>query len=316
MTDASGTDAATLAVRIEQGDLRALARGLTGVESGTLDVEAVVAALPRPAAPAQRVGITGPPGVGKSTLVSALTTAWRQRGARVGVLAIDPSSPFTGGALLGDRIRMQAHHGDEGVYIRSMASRGEAGGLAAATYDAADLLEAAGFSPVLIETVGVGQGEVEVCRIADTTLVVLAPGSGDAVQAMKVGLLEIADVVVVNQGDREGADALVGALRASLDLRPGGAPPIVTTVATTGDGVGDLLVEIDGRLDRDEGTARRTERAAARIRDAVDRGRAARFWRDREVLLAELAASVAEGSASVAAAVRRLRAEDEEQSDA
>ncbi|MDA1195697.1 MAG: methylmalonyl Co-A mutase-associated GTPase MeaB, partial [Planctomycetota bacterium] len=201
-----------LAAAILQGDRRALARGLTLVENATPEGEALLAALPATGT-AHRIGVTGPPGAGKSTLVSALVSAWRARDATVGVLAVDPSSPFTGGALLGDRIRMLAHTSDERVFIRSLASRGALGGLAAGAYDAADLLDAAGFDPVLLETVGVGQGEVEVCRAADTTVVVLAPGSGDVVQGMKAGLLEIADVLVINQADRDGAAALDAALR-------------------------------------------------------------------------------------------------------
>ena len=170
------------------------------------------------------MGVTGPPGVGKSTLVAALVGAWRTLDRRVGILAVDPTSPFSGGALLGDRIRMGAHAGDASVFIRSLASRGAYGGLSAAADDAADVLDAAGFDPIVTETVGVGQAEVEIARAADTTVLVLAPGQGDEIQAMKAGLLEAADIVVVNQADRRDADRFVHDLEAAFDLRYGPAP--------------------------------------------------------------------------------------------
>jgi len=296
----------SLADAIRAGDRRALARALTLVENGTAEGHAVLDALGG-AGSAHRVGLTGPPGVGKSTLVSALTRSWRDAGHKVGVLAVDPSSPFTGGALLGDRIRMLTHSGDDDVFIRSLASRGAWGGLAAGVYDAADLMEAAGFDPLLIETVGVGQGEVEVCRAADTTVVVLAPGSGDVVQGMKAGLVEIADVLVVNQADREGAEALESALRSALALRPGEPPAIVRTVATDGDGVAALRALIDERVRGAEALAgRRVERARARLRAAVDRQRAERFWTERDTALDEAARAVAAGRLSPAQAVRDL----------
>jgi LAO/AO transport system kinase len=306
----------TLAEPIRAGDRRALARALTLVENdlpaGRRLLEALGASPPTPGARAHRIGLTGPPGAGKSTLVSALTAAWREAGRRVGILAVDPSSPFTGGALLGDRIRMLSHSGDEGVFIRSLASRGAWGGLAAAVYDAADLIEAAGFDPVLLETVGVGQGEVEVCRAADTTVVVLAPGSGDVVQGMKAGLLEIADILVVNQADREGAEALVHALESAFALRDQRAPPILRTVATEGRGVPALRAELDARLQSDAGilSARRRERARARLRAAVDRARSQAFWAGREALLETLAEAVAAGNTTAAGALRTLLGQD------
>jgi LAO/AO transport system kinase len=298
-----------LAERILGGDRRALARGLTLVESEDAHAAGLLAAL-APAGQAHRVGVTGPPGVGKSTLVSALTAAWRAQGRTVGILAVDPSSPFTGGALLGDRIRMLTHSGDDEVFIRSLASRGALGGLAAAVYDAADLLEAARFDPVVIETVGVGQGEVEICRAADTTVVVLAPGAGDVVQSMKAGLVEIADVLVVNQADRDGADALEAALRSASELRDVPPPPIVRTVATRAEGVETLREVLDERAASDAGAesldARRRARARARIRAAVDRRRADAFWSPRTGALEDAVADVVAGRLTPGQAVARM----------
>jgi LAO/AO transport system kinase len=296
-----------LADAIRRGERRALARALTLVENEAPEAAALLAAL-GPAGRSHRVGVTGPPGVGKSTLVSALTACWRRAGRTVGVLAVDPSSPFTGGALLGDRIRMLAHAGDPDVFIRSLASRGALGGLAAGVYDAADLLDAAGFDPVVIETVGVGQGEVEICRAADTTVVVLAPGAGDVIQGMKAGLLEIADVIVVNQADRAGADALEAALRSAVELRAGQAPPILATVATRGDGVEALAALLDERAARDAEAlrVRRRARARARLRAAVDRRRAEVFWARRGARLEAAADDVVAGRTSAAAALENL----------
>ncbi len=189
-------------------------------------------------------GITGAPGTGKSTLASAMTRELRARGQRVAVIAVDPSSPYSGGAILGDRIRMQSHHSDEGVFIRSMAARGWMGGLAPATLDMALLLDAAGFEAVLVETVGVGQDEVDVARLADATLVVLTPGMGDDVQAIKAGILEIADVFVINKADQPGAEKLEREIRANLSLgerEDGWTPPVVLTVASEGQGIADAL---------------------------------------------------------------------------
>ncbi|MDA3023840.1 MAG: methylmalonyl Co-A mutase-associated GTPase MeaB, partial [Actinomycetota bacterium] len=200
------SDVAALEARLVAGDRRALARILTLIEDGDPDVQRdIVSRLHPQAGRARLVGITGSPGVGKSSVTSALVTGMRARGRRVAVLAVDPSSPLTGGALLGDRIRMQAHHGDDGVFVRSMAARGHLGGLAAAVPAAALVLDAAGFDDVVIETVGVGQSEVDVAAMADTTIVVLAPGLGDSVQAAKAGILEVADVLVVNKSDQPGA---------------------------------------------------------------------------------------------------------------
>jgi LAO/AO transport system kinase len=234
---------------------RAVARLITLVEDGSPLLREVMALLaPRAGAPAV-VGLTGSPGVGKSTSTNALVAAYRRRGRTVGVLAVDPSSPFSGGALLGDRVRMQDHAGDDGVFIRSMASRGHLGGLARATPQALRVLAAAGCDVVLVETVGVGQAEVEVARLADTTLVLLAPGMGDAIQAAKAGILEVADVFVVNKADREGADQVVRDLRHMQSLAPrppsqvqvegGWVPPLVKTVASRGEGVDEVVDRID-----------------------------------------------------------------------
>ena len=207
----------------EAGEARALARAISWVENGRPGFERLLGAVQDRVGRAQRIGITGPPGGGKSTLIQALALKYRKRGERVGVVAVDPTSPFTGGALLGDRIRMAETSTDDGVFIRSMASRGSVGGLATTTHEVADLLDAFGFARVVLETVGVGQSELEIAEAADTTVVVLTPESGDSVQAMKAGLMEIADVFVVNKGDRPKADRSVAELRASLRIRKGHA---------------------------------------------------------------------------------------------
>ena len=261
--------------RVRAGDLRALARAISEVENGTPLASSLAAALHPLTGHAYVVGLTGPPGAGKSTLADRLTTTWRSQGLRVGVIAVDPTSPFTGGALLGDRVRMQQHASDDGVFIRSMATRGQMGGLASATGDVAMTLDAAGYDVVLIETVGVGQDEVEVVRTADVAIVVSVPGTGDDVQALKAGLMEIADIYVVNKADREGADRTVAAIEAFLSLQPPefGAwrPPVIRTAATSGAGVADLTEAITAfraqpanRIDE-----RRRTRAGARVRDLL-----------------------------------------------
>ena len=207
----------------EAGEARALARAISWVENGRPGFERLLGAVHDRVGRAQRIGITGPPGAGKSTLIQALALEFRKRGERVGVVAVDPTSPFTGGALLGDRIRMAETSTDDGVFIRSMASRGSVGGLATTTHEVADLLDAFGFERVVLETVGVGQSELEIAEAADTTVVVLTPESGDSVQAMKAGLMEIADIFVVNKGDRPKADRSVAELRAALRIRKGHA---------------------------------------------------------------------------------------------
>ena len=242
-------DLVTLVDGARAGRTRDVARLISIVENGTGQVPELMRALSESAGTARVIGITGAPGVGKSTTTSALISALRTAGSRVGVLAVDPSSPFSGGALLGDRIRMQEHATDEGVFIRSMASRGHLGGLSATTPQALRVLEHAGFHTVLIETVGVGQSEIEVAAAADTTLVLLAPGMGDGIQAAKAGILEIGDIFVVNKADRDGADSTVRELRNMINLgdraADGWKPPVLKTVASTGDGIGSLVEAID-----------------------------------------------------------------------
>jgi LAO/AO transport system kinase len=268
-------DVPDLVARARGGEARAVARLISLVEDASPALREVAAALAPHTGHARVIGLTGAPGVGKSTTTTALVRAYRARGLRVGVLAVDPSSPFSGGALLGDRVRMQDHAGDDGVYIRSMASRGHLGGLAWATPQALRVLDAAGCDVVLVETVGVGQSELEVASLADTTLVLLAPGMGDGIQAAKAGILEVADVLVVNKADRDGADQTVRDLRYTLslsgrrELAGGWRPPIRRTVAATGTGV-DALVDTIGEhrdwlASSGEGHRRRTVRAAREI---------------------------------------------------
>lgn len=224
---------------VVDGDRRALARLITGIESGDPATEPAIAALIGASGrPARRVGITGPPGAGKSTLVNAMVTELRRREETVAVLAIDPSSPITGGALLGDRIRMQGHIDDPGVFVRSMASRGHLGGLAPAASTAVTALAHSGFDVVLVETVGVGQSEVEVMDVVDVVVLVLGPGWGDQIQASKAGIVEIADVFVINKGDRPGVDTVHRALVEALGDKDA---PVLVTTAATGDGVSALV---------------------------------------------------------------------------
>ena len=264
----------TLAERVLAGDPRAIARAISLVEDESPDAAALVREVFPKTGRAYLVGVTGPPGAGKSTLVDRLTAEFR-KSSTVGIVAVDPTSPFSGGAVLGDRLRMQSHAADEGVFIRSMATRGHLGGLARATADAAIVLDAAGKDIVIIETVGVGQDEVDVVRTADVSIVMLVPGTGDEVQALKAGIMEIADIFVVNKADREGADRLVSAIESNLSLHTYGAedwrPPILKTVATTGEGVGGLVETIDGfRAHSASARAtRRRERSQSRLREIV-----------------------------------------------
>jgi LAO/AO transport system kinase len=262
--------------RLRAGDQRAVARLISWVEDGDREqLREVAEALSPSTGRAQVIGLTGSPGVGKSTLAGVLVAAYRGQGLTVGVLAVDPSSPFTGGALLGDRVRMQRHALDEGVYIRSMATRGQLGGLAWATPQAVRVLDAAGCDVVLVETVGVGQAEVEVAGLADTTLVALAPGFGDAVQVAKAGILEVADVFVVNKADRDGAEVVARDLRQMLHLgeaRPWSVP-VVLTVAERGEGVDQLVEAIAGHRAHLESSGelerRRRQRAAREIEEVA-----------------------------------------------
>ena len=266
-------DVGALVEAAREGNARAVARLISLVEDASPRLREVMAALAPRTGQAYVIGITGAPGVGKSTTTSALVGALRASGRRVGVLAVDPSSPFSGGALLGDRVRMQDHALDAGVYIRSMASRGHLGGLAWSTPQAIRVLDAAGCDVVLVETVGVGQSEVEIASSADTTLVLLAPGMGDAIQAAKAGILEIGDVYVVNKADRDGAHQVVRELRNMLALteRAEGdwRPPIVSLVAVKGEGVDDLVAAIDQHRAWLETGARLQARRRTRVADEI-----------------------------------------------
>ena len=265
---------AELVERARAGSPRAVARLISLVEDASPQLREVMAALAPHSGHAAVIGITGSPGVGKSTVTSALVKALRATDRRVGVLAVDPTSPFSGGALLGDRIRMQEHATDDGVYIRSMATRGHLGGLAWATPQALRVLAAAGCDVVLVETVGVGQSEVEIAALADTTVVLLAPGLGDGIQAAKAGLLEVGDIYVVNKADREGADEVVRDLRGMIrlaDRQPGDwRQPIVTTVASRGEGVDELVAEIDKHRAWLDGAGELDRRRHRRVREEIE----------------------------------------------
>lgn len=229
------------AQKIRGGDLRALARAASGVENRDPAALELLRELEETPGHALVVGVTGPPGAGKSTLVDAMVSALRSQGKTIAVIAVDPTSRITGGAILGDRIRMLQHHGDNGVFVRSMATRGSSGGLARATADLARLMNAAGRDYVIVETVGVGQDEIEIARLAQVTVVVLVPGMGDDVQAIKAGIMEIADIFAINKSDQPGADRVEHEIKAMLSLAHGNHPAIVKTVATEGKGIDELL---------------------------------------------------------------------------
>jgi LAO/AO transport system kinase len=320
------------------GKRLALARAISIVEDGRPGFESILHDLHPEMGRAHRIGITGPPGAGKSTLTSGLALGYRAREEMVGIVAVDPSSPFTGGALLGDRIRMNTHSTDPGVFIRSMATRGSLGGLATTSKEVADLLDAFGYPHVVLETVGVGQSELDIAGTADTTVVVLVPESGDSIQAMKAGLMEIADVFVVNKADRPGADRLAQEIELTLHMRLGeGAPaaaghhgvslrtvakaaresareaaeaasrwaiPVLKTVAQKGEGVDELLATLDRHAvylrETGELSRRRRRRLAERVRAVVDRHLRRRTWAagPGEALLAEALPALESGDES------------------
>ncbi len=268
------------------GQRAALARAVSVVENHRRGFDTLLGALHNRIGRARRIGLTGPPGAGKSTLTARLAQAFRAQDLTVGILAVDPTSPYTGGALLGDRVRMEEVALDPGVYIRSLATRGALGGLSAATREVADLLDAFGFDRVLIETVGVGQSELEVARTADTIAVVLVPESGDGIQALKAGLMEIADVFVVNKADRPGADRLRKDIDAALHFRApaGWSPPVIPTVGVTGDGLPALLAAFDQHhqylVESGALGERRQLRLRERVVDVVDQRLKSRVWDD------------------------------------
>src|ERR1043166_3785007 len=268
-----------LSERVSRGEAAAVARAISKIEDGADGAAALMKEIYQRSRGALVIGITGAPGAGKSSLVDKLAMFYRKNGERIGIVAVDPSSPFSGGAILGDRIRMQALGLDDGVFIRSMATRGNLGGLARATVDAVAILDAAGYAKIIVETVGVGQDEVEVVKAADVSVVVLVPGMGDDIQAIKAGIMEIGDIFVINKSDKEGVYATEKELEALLSLaqRPDGwSPPIVKTVATDNRGVEELAAALEGYRESQKTTA-----GAHSRRNAVARWRILELLRER-----------------------------------
>jgi LAO/AO transport system kinase len=299
---------------VRSGNPRALGRLISWIENASASLPMIMKELAPDTGRAHVIGLTGAPGVGKSTTATSLVRALRERGERVGVLAVDPSSPFSGGALLGDRVRMQEHAVDRDVYIRSMATRGHLGGLAAATPQALRAFDAAGFDTVIIETVGVGQSELEVAQTADTILVLLAPGMGDGIQAAKAGILEIGDIFVVNKSDRDGAQALVRELRTMIALAERSPqdwkPPIVPTVAYEHRGIDNLLEAVDrfriAQIDSGRAEFRRIARARREVESIALGKLRAEFRLNGAAGLDDLAEAVSRGELDPYAAADRV----------
>jgi GTPase len=284
-----------LAKRVQAGDARALGRVISMIENGDPRSRSVIKELAPLTSGARIIGLTGSPGAGKSTVTSALVKAFRGRGERAAVLAVDPTSPFSGGALLGDRVRMQEHATDPGVFIRSMGSRGQLGGLAAATPQAVRALDAAGFGVICVETVGVGQAEVDIASAADTTAVLVAPGMGDSIQAAKAGVLEVADVLVVNKADRPETQRTVRDLRQMVAMSASSwKAPVVTTIAVSGEGIDELVRQLDRHWAWLADSGERERRRLERVRDEVT-AVAFGVLRERLTVPDELAARVASG---------------------
>jgi LAO/AO transport system kinase len=304
----------SLLAAVREGNARAVGRAISVIENAAPELPVLMKELAPATGRAMILGLTGPPGVGKSTTIAALVAAIREQDQRVGVLAIDPSSPFSGGALLGDRVRMQQHALDGEVLIRSMATRGHLGGLAVAAPAALRVYDAAGCDLVIIETVGVGQAEVEIAGVADCTVMLLAPGAGDGIQAAKAGILEIADIFVVNKSDREGAHAVVRQLREMIALgqRMDGdwKPPVLSLVATTGEGLADLLAAIESFRNHAERTGRWQEQRLLRARREVQSLLLEDLRRqvslDRGVQIEQLATAVRDGKLDAYSAVKQL----------